>query len=109
MREDVLKTFPPPPGLPKDPAAYLKEVDDLYVNDAYNSLSIEGYKVSAELIERVRTGVWNPETNNNDRENHNALAARGYWQAFQAVKQTVGRVLDGENAGAAAAGDTERW
>jgi hypothetical protein len=109
MREDVVKICPPPPGRPKDTAAYLKEVDDLYVNDAYNSLSIEGYKVSAELIERVRTGNWNPEANSADRESHNALAARGYWQAFQAVKQTLGRVLDGENAGAAAARDCARW
>jgi Fic family protein len=109
MREDVLKTFPAPPGLPKDTTAYLKKVDDLYVNDAYNSLSIEGYRISAELIDRVRTGNWHPETNDDDRENHNALAARGYWQAFQAVKQTVGRVLAGENAGTATSSDYARW
>jgi hypothetical protein len=36
---------------------YLKAVDDIYVNDAYHSLSIEGYRVSPELIERVRTGA----------------------------------------------------
>jgi Fic family protein len=87
----------------------LKAVDELYVSDAYNSLSIEGYKVSAELIERVRTRNWNPETNANDRENHDALAARGYWQAFQAVKQTVERVLAGENGGVAASADYARW
>ena len=31
-----------------------------------------------ELIERVRTGSWNPEKNETDREQLNAMAARGY-------------------------------
>jgi len=32
------------------------------VNDAYNSLSIEGYRVTPELIERIRDGKWDPES-----------------------------------------------
>ena len=35
--------------------------------DAYNSLSIEGYRVSAALIERVRSGKWNPDSVAGDR------------------------------------------
>ncbi len=54
MREPILKQFPAAPGRPCDIAAYLKAVDDIYVTDAYHSLSIEGYRVSPELIERVR-------------------------------------------------------
>lgn len=109
MRETVLASFPAPPGLPKDKASYLKEVDGLYVNDAYNSLSIEGYKVSGELIERVRAGNWNPDNDENDRQNRNALAARGYWQAFQAVKNSVERVLSGDNPGSVANRDYDTW
>ena len=109
MRTPVLQTFPAPPGLPKDPAAYLKRVDDLYVSDAYNSLSIEGYKVSAELIERVRIGSWNPETDENDRENRNALVARGYWQAFQAARRSVEAVIGGSNPGTVVQCDYDRW
>ena len=60
MRQPVLDVFPPPPGLPHRPDAYLKAIDEVYVNDAYHSLSIEGYRVSPELIERVRSGAWNP-------------------------------------------------
>lgn len=56
MRTDVLKVFPPTPGLAKNMASYMKQVDEVYVSDAYNSLSIEGYKVSTDLIERVRSG-----------------------------------------------------
>lgn len=109
MREPVLQNFPPPPGRPKDAASYLKHVDDLYTSDAYHSLSIEGYRVSAELIERVRTGNWNPDNDKNDGDRRNALAARGYWQAFQSVRQSVKSVLRGENPGAVADKDHSTW
>ena len=61
MRDVVIAAFPAAPGLAKDKAAYLKQMDDRYVADAYHSLSIEGYRVSAELIERVGAGDWNPD------------------------------------------------
>src|SRR5260370_38356948 len=83
----------------------MKRVNDAYVTDAYHSLSIEGYRVSRELIERVRSGTWNPEENEGDREQRNAMAARGYWQAFQVVQESVRRVLRGENAGTVADND----
>jgi hypothetical protein len=57
---------------------YLKNVDEKYVSDAYHSLSIEGYKVTAELIEKVRSADWDPVENENDKNIKNALAARGY-------------------------------
>lgn len=108
MRAAVLNVFPAAPG-PADPAAYLKAVDDVYVNDAYHSLSIEGYRVSPELIDRVRGGNWNPEGNPQDRENRNALAARGYYDAFQAVKISLAKVLGGENPGEVARTDHADW
>ncbi|NOY50812.1 MAG: hypothetical protein GXO88_09665 [Chlorobi bacterium] len=55
----------------------------LMIRDAYNSLSIEGYRVNPEIIERVRSGDWNPEGNENDKNNVNAIAARGYWMLFR--------------------------
>src|SRR5947207_15250756 len=51
MRPPVLKALPAPPGPKADAATYLKQVDELYATDAYNSLSIEGYRVSEALIE----------------------------------------------------------
>lgn len=102
MRGPVLERFAPAPGIPQDISTYLKQVEDVYVTDAYHSLSIEGYRVSPELIERVRKGNWNPDTNEDDRNQSNAMAARGYWQAFQAVRESVKNVLDGENPGAVA-------
>jgi Fic family protein len=99
MREPIVSRFPKVPKLPKKPDVYLKLVDEVFVSDAYHSLSIEGYRVSRELIERVRDGTWNPDLNNEDKSHRDALAAKGYWQAFQAVKQSVEQVLKGENAG----------
>ncbi len=99
MREAVAGTFPKAPGLPKDRKAYLRFVDDIYQSDAYHSLSIEGYSVTPALIERVREGSWDPDHHDDDRKSRDALAARGYWQAFQTVKETVAEIIAGGNAG----------
>lgn len=99
MRGKVLDLFPPPPGLPKDKEAYLKSVDDIYRADAYHSLSIEGYNVSAGLVERVRAGNWDPEHHDADRQSRDALAARGYWQAFQIVRANVREIVAGASPG----------
>ena len=109
MREVVLKNFPKAPGLILSADEYLKHVDDIYLTDAYHSLSIEGYQVSEELIERVRSGNWNPETDLKDKEYANALAARGYWQAFQAVKKSLAKILDGNSSGTIVENDHSQW
>ncbi|MDA9981736.1 Fic family protein [Gammaproteobacteria bacterium] len=109
MRESVIERFPAAPGLPKDTKAYLKRVEDVYVTDAYHSLSIEGYRVSPELIERVRSSNWNPDTDENDREHRNALAARGYYLAYQAVRKSIGKALKDENSGTVAEDDHRTW
>ncbi len=109
MREPVLKYFPESPKTVLNPKNYMKQVEEAYVNDAYNSLSIEGYQVTPELIERVRTGNWNPEAHTEDREQRNALAARGYWQAFQVVQSSIEQILSGKNAGIVAEKDHGTW
>src|SRR5208282_267463 len=109
MREPIIERFPKTPGLPKNIDAYMKRVDHAYVTDAYHSLSIEGYRVTRDLIERVRTGTWNPEANEGDREQRNAMAARGYWQAFQAVQKSLEKILNGENPGEVADADHGTW
>lgn len=104
MREPIVDCFPKSPGPPRSVEAYMKRVNEAYVTDAYHSLSIEGYRVSRELIERVRSGAWNPERNADDREQKNAMAARGYWLAYQTVQESVRRVLSGKNPGLVADG-----
>lgn len=109
MREDVIERFPPPSPPPNDIDAYLQSVEDVYVTDAYHSLSIEGYRVSPELIDRVRSGTWNPDSVEEDRTHRDALAARGYWQAFQRVKLSVRKVLEGTNPGEVVDADLGDW
>ncbi len=109
MRKPIIDRFPKPPGRPNDLDAYMKRVEETYATDAYHSLSIEGYRVNPELIERVRSGAWNPDINGKDRERRDALAARGYWLAFQAVQKSLKRVLRGANSGTVADEDHGSW
>jgi Fic family protein len=109
MREPITDAFPAPPGLPVDIEVFMKRISEAYVLDAYHSLSIEGYRVSPELIERVRSGKWNPDDDEDDRNQRNALAAKGYWQAHQAVQKSVRHILKGENPGAVADEDHRVW
>jgi len=109
MREDIIGRFPAPPPPINDIDAYLQAVDDIYVTDAYHSLSIEGYRVNRELIERVRSGQWNPDASEADRAHKDALAARGYWQAFNVVKESLRKVLAGDNSGQVAGDDHGTW
>lgn len=101
LRGAVIASFDDAPGLPTDRGAYLTMLDDVYKRDAYHSLSIEGYSVTVELIERVRDGQWKPDKPGRDRQYRDVLAARGYWQAFQLVAEDVGRIIDGAPAGEA--------
>lgn len=109
MRNVVINHFPPLPNQSLDIETYLKNVEDIYVTDAYHSLSIEGYRVSRELIERVRSGDWNPDANQSDAEHHNALAARGYWQAHEVVKTSIGKILSKQNSGNVVEDDLNIW
>jgi len=109
MRNSVIEKFPKSTGLPKDIDKYLKKVDDIYVTDAYHSLSIEGYRVTSELIEKVRSGKWNPNENEGDKQQKDAMAARGYWQAFQAVKASIKEILKGKDSGTIADDDHGKW
>lgn len=108
-RQSVVDEFPEAPGLPGNAEAFLADVEEIYNSDAYHSLSIEGYSVTPELIERVRSGEWNPENDKGDEDSKDALAARGYYDAFQLVKTSLKSILDGENAGVVAENDHGEW
>jgi len=99
MREVVIANFPKSNMVFTDIDACIKHIDEQYKLDAYNSLSIEGYQVTNDLIEKVRSGNWEPESVATDMEQKNAMAARGYWQAFQVVKGSIVKIMHGERAG----------
>jgi fido (protein-threonine AMPylation protein) len=108
-REVVVDVFQEAPGLPQSGKQYMNAVDDSYITDAYHSLSIEGYQVTPSLIEKVCLGNWDPEGSNEDRQNHDALSVRGYWQAYQQVRQVVDQILQGENATELVQKEFRKW
>ena len=117
-REPVIAAFPAPGPVPTATRALLKAVDERYAADAYNSLSIEGYQVTDALVERVARRGWNPDESDEDRRDRDVLAARGYYDAFQAVRETVTGIVgaarrDGPELAAAAGQavhrDHHRW
>lgn len=109
MREVVITNFPKAPGIKVDDKEFMKDIEDIYVTDAYHSLSIERYRVSPELIEKVSSGQWNSKENSEDRKQIDAMAARGYYLAFQSVKGSINAILAGANAGTQADMDHSKW
>lgn len=107
MREPIIEAFDAPPGRPANVEAYLADLASRYVNDAYHSLSIEGYAVTPELIERVRTGLWNPD--GEDKASRDAMAAKGYALAHERVKAGIERILKGADAGEVVRESLAEW
>jgi hypothetical protein len=109
FRKIIIDTFPAAPGVPKNKDKFINSVKEIYVTDAYHSLSIERYQVTPALIERVRNGSWNAKDNEADSKQRDAMAAKGYWDAFQLVEQSIRKVLNGENAGEVLDNDHGDW
>ncbi len=109
FRPIIIQHFPSPPGLPKDSSRYLQQLEELYVKDAYNSLSIEGYQVDSELIQRVHRNDWNPDFHLGDHQQKDALAARGYYEVFQEVKKAIRHILEGESPGKIIEDELQNW
>ena len=84
----MLDAFPAAPGPPADRARGL--VNRLYPSDFYHSLSIEGYRVSEELVERVRSDLWRPETDAADCESRDALEAASVENNIELYAQLTG-------------------
>lgn len=109
-RESIIANFLPSPGIANDVEKYMKNVEEIYESDAYNSLSIEGYQVTPELIEKVKQNHWNPMQHSAGMEQRNALAARGYYEAFQSVKNTVRKIITlNKNSGKILEEDLQDW
>lgn len=83
MRQRVIDEFPAPDAAPLGVEATLESVEQRYASDTYHSLSIEGYRVTPELIEKVRKGQWPP--NGQDAESEAPTRPLG------SVPQSVGR------------------
>lgn len=64
-----------------------------FADDALNSLLIEGYRVDREMVVAVTAEDWS-------RSDHagspDALAARGYWLAYQVIQKDIAALKSGE-------------
>ena len=92
-----------------DAKAYLDRVAEIYTHDAYHSLSIEGYQVTPELIARIAKGEWNPAADGMDQDQVNAMAAKGYHGAFNAVLASVREIVSGQPAANIVGRDLPNW
>lgn len=108
MHAEVLDHRPPPPAERPSLEKYLEQANAIYRSDAYNSLSIEGYRVTPELIASIAAGRWNPESPE-DRQQRDAMAARGYFDAHRLVLDTIRQVYDGGNPGKAFEDSLDSW
>lgn len=109
MRTVVISHFHGKASANQSNEAVMQHIEEVYAHDAYHSLSIEGYKVSLSLIEKVKSGQWNPKLDQGDREQRDALAAKGYYLAFQAVKASIAKVLDGADVIRVLQSDLSKW
>ncbi|HVY53876.1 MAG TPA: cell filamentation protein Fic, partial [Gammaproteobacteria bacterium] len=109
MRSTIIELFPKDLGIPKNKKNYFDTLEKIYVNDAYNSLSIEGYEVTENLIKQIAENKWSPEQSVDDKNQLNAMAAKGYLQAFKAVKQSIERIFLNENPGDIIKEDLHKW
>ncbi|MEP6757274.1 MAG: Fic family protein [Chthonomonadales bacterium] len=94
-REQVAATAPAKCGPVQDFDHVIAQIENAYQRDAYHSLSIEGYHVTDDLIFRVRQGDCNPAASNYDKNQEDALAARGYYEAFTSVRESIEHILTG--------------
>jgi hypothetical protein len=108
MRPAVVDAFPKS-SVSQDLQKSLRIIETLYNQDAYHSLSIEGYEVTEELIKKIKEGAWNPETDTTDNGQRNALAAKGYLGAFRSVTASVRKVLKGAAPGPVFSSDLQGW
>lgn len=90
MREVVIARFDTVPRHEiGDIDQIIRDIEARYVADAYHSLSIEGYRVTDELIQRVMQGDWNPLTNPQNQNTRDAMAAKGYFETHKKVVDLI--------------------
>ena len=106
MRSKVLEVFPEPKNVDRPEFGFLEKI---HSQDSYHSLSIEGYQVTKELIERVASNNFKPEDNEKDHQQRDALAARGYYEAFLSVLESIEKVFQGVSPGDVFYEDVQTW
>lgn len=93
-RDTVAAHRPSVEPLTVPPAEYLARIQAIRVEDAYHSLSIERYRVTPELIQKIADEGWGPLHDEADKQQVAAMAARGYLDAFELVRDAAAQVYE---------------
>jgi hypothetical protein len=109
MRKAVLAVFPKAPGIGSFKGNVIDVIKERYEKDAYHSLSIEGYRVTEELIHKIASGKWDPLSNAQDEQQKDAMAAKGYDNAFKIILKNIGKVIKGEDSGVVFEDNLHNW
>ncbi len=109
LRPVVLEHFPLPPKTRPNARETMQRVKEIHTHDAYHSLSIEGYQVTPELIQRIAAGAWDPLVAPGDQAQVGAMAAKGYHEAFKEVSASLGDIFRGHPPGRVVERDLQRW
>ncbi len=108
FRKAIISHFNVKPSFQLQESSLVLNLEDIYVNDAYNSLSIEGYTVTTQLIEKIRNGNWD-SSRPDDAKDKDILAARGYRNAFETVKESIKKVFSNIDPGTIIEDDLQKW
>jgi len=109
LRDRVLPSFKGRSYKKEKVEAYLAHVDAVCQHDAYNSLSIEGYQITLQLIQRIREGAWDPLSNSGDQHEADIFAAQGYLKAFKLVTKSIRSVFAGQDVIDVIEADYSKW
>lgn len=93
-REAVAACKPDAGTVDVSPADYLARIQAIRVDDAYHSLSIERYRVTPDLIRKVAAEGWDPFNDEADQQQAATMAAKGYLDAFELVRDAAVRAYE---------------
>jgi len=102
LREQVIDRFPQP----KKGKQSIAIIENIYEQDAYHSLSIEGYQVTMDLIKKIAIGDWRPEV---EQEQLDAMAAKGYYETFKCVVKSIQKTKKSRDAANVFSEDLSTW
>jgi fido (protein-threonine AMPylation protein) len=106
LRTDVLAAFQTEPSH-RPAEATVVDIANRYIDDAWNSLKIEGYSASRELIADTMRADWKPDAYG--AADRNVKAAMGYRNAFLAALEAVRQLSEGRSASDLIEGQHQRW
>lgn len=117
MRLAVISRFPELPmdvylrdlSSPEVKQQRLDDIENAYVNDALQSLQMANFKVDSITVIRTMRLNWAREATGLESIDRNALTAQGYREAYDLIRVSIERILNGENPGDVLREEHSQW